>query len=152
VRTLESAVKRIINGKSYDTDTATLVASGDHGHELSMAGWQLYRTRQGAFFEVVLDHDGGLQDFRPLTDQEAYAFMEVHANNLIEKYFGPIPEAAKAEARYSRRSIIAAVDVLESRYSQAQITSLLTDLGPDIYRKIRNGTNASAKKCMNDLK
>jgi hypothetical protein len=145
-------VKRIINGRSYDADTATLVARGDHGHELSMAWWALYRTKQGAFFEVVADHDGSLQDFRPLTDQEAYAVMEVHANDQIEKYFGPMPEGSKIELHYSRRTVIAAIDLLESRYSQAEITSLLTDFGPDVYNAVRKETDASAKKRMNDLK
>jgi hypothetical protein len=145
-------VKRIINGRSYDTDTATRVASGDHGHESSQAWWALYRTNQGAYFEVVADHDGSLQEFRPLTDQQAYAFMEVHANDQIEKYFGAMPEASKTELHYSRRTIISAIDVLESRYSQAEITSLLTDFGPHVYRAIRSETDASAKRRMNDLK
>lgn len=143
-------MRKIINGRSYDTDTATMVARGDHGHELSMAWWALYRTKQGAFFEVVADHDGSLQDFKPLTDQEAYAFMERHANHPIEQFFGPMPEASKTELQYSRRTIIAAIDVLE-RYTQAEITSLLTDLGPEVYKAIRDET-VSAKKRMNDLK
>lgn len=145
-------MKRIINGRSYDTDTAERVAYGDHGHEMSQAWWALYRTRQGAFFEVVADHDGSLQEFKPLTDQEAYAFMERHANDLIEEYFGPMPEASKTELQYSRRTIIAAIDVLESRYTQAEITSLLTDFGPEIYTAVRNENTASAKRRMNDLK
>jgi hypothetical protein len=145
-------VKRIINGRSYDTDTATRVAYGEHGHEMSQAWWGLYRTKQGAFFEVVADHDGILQEFKPLTYQEAYAFMERHANHLIEEYFGPMPEASKPELQYSRRTIIAAIDMLESRYSQAEITSLLTDFGPEVYTAVRNETTASAKRRMNDLK
>jgi hypothetical protein len=145
-------VKKIINGKSYDTDTATLVAYCDHGHELSQAWWALYRTNQDAFFKVMADHDGSLQDFRPLTDQQAYAFMEVHANHLIEKYFGPMPEASKTKVQYSRRTVIAAIDLLESQYSQAKITALLTDFGPDVYNAVRSDATASTKKRMNDLK
>lgn len=129
-----------------------MVASGDHGHELSMAWWALYRTKQGAFFEVVADHDGTLQDFKPLTEQEAYAFMERHANDRIEEYFGPMPEASKTELQYSRRTVIAAVDVLESHYTQAEITSLLIDFGPEVYKAIRGEKTASARKRMNDLK
>src|ERR1700727_2980730 len=30
-------MKRIINGKAYDTDTAELIARGDHDHELTQA-------------------------------------------------------------------------------------------------------------------
>jgi hypothetical protein len=63
-----------------------------------------------------------------------------------------MPEASKIQLQYSRRTIIAAIDVLETRYTQAEITSLLTDFGPKVYRAIRIETAASAKKRMNDLK
>lgn len=128
-----------------------MVARGDHGHELSMAWWALYRTKQGAFFEVVADHDGTLQDFKPLTDREAYLFMERHANDRIEEYFGAMPEASKTELQYSRRTVIAAIDVL-GRNTQAEITSILTDFGPEVYKAIRGEKTASVKARMNDLK
>jgi hypothetical protein len=56
-------MKRIIGGMSYDTETAELLASGEHGHEMSQAWWRLYRTKQGAFFEVAADHDGVAESF-----------------------------------------------------------------------------------------
>lgn len=108
-------------------------------------------NKAGAFFEIVADHDGSIQEFKPLTEQEAYDFMERHANHLIEEYFGPMPEASKTELQYSRRTIMAAIDVLENQHTQAEITSLLTDLGPELYKAIR-GEDVSAKKRMNDLK
>jgi len=77
--------------------------------------------------------------------------MERYANHLIEEVFGQMPEASKTELQYSRRTIIAAIDVLESRHTQAEITSLLTDLGPEVYKAIR-GETVSAKRRMNDLK
>jgi hypothetical protein len=61
-----------------------------------------------------------------------------------------MPDASKAELQYSRRTIIAAIDVLE-RHTQAEISSLLTEFGPEVYKAIR-GETASAKKRMNDLK
>jgi hypothetical protein len=145
-------VKRIINGKSYDTDTATRVARGDHGHEMSQAWWALYRTQHGAFFEVVADHDGTLQEFKPLTDREAYAFMERHANDQIEQYFGAMPEASKIELLFTRRTIIAAIDVIVNRYTHAGITSLVTDFGPEVYSAVGNEMSGSKQKRMNDLK
>lgn len=46
-------MKRIINGKTYDTDTAELVASGDNGCDVGDC-WrrneELYRTKKGAYF------------------------------------------------------------------------------------------------------
>ena len=145
-------MKKIINGRSYDTETATRVAYGDHGHEMSQAWWALYRTRQGAFFEVVADHDGSLQEFKPITDQEAYAFMERHANDQIEKYFGPMPEASKIELLFTRRTIIAAIDLIANRYTHAGITSLLTDSGPEVYTAVGDEASGSKQKRMNDLK
>jgi hypothetical protein len=53
-------MKKIIGGMSYDTETADLLASAEHGHEMSQAWWHLYRTSQGAFFEVAAGHDGDL--------------------------------------------------------------------------------------------
>jgi len=145
-------VKKIINGRSYDTDTATRVAYGDHGHELSQAWWALYRTKHGAFFEVVADHDGTLQKFKPVTYQEAYAFMERYANDQIEKYFGPMPETSKVEFLFTRRTIIAAIDVIANRYTHAEITSLLTDFGPEVYNAVGDEASGSKQRRMNDLK
>ncbi len=145
-------MKKIIKGRSYDTDTATRLAYGDHDHELSQAWWALYRTKQGAFFEVVVDHDGSLQEFKPLTDREAYAFLERHANHLIEEVFGPMPEASKTELLFTRRTIIAAIDVIANRYTHADLTSLLTDFGPEVYTAVGDEASGSKQKRMNDLK
>ena len=94
-------MKRIMDGKTYNTDTATRVALG--GPEWSEASWELYQTRHGAFFMVSTDHDGASQTLRPLEDAEAQAFMEKHANNLVEQVFGPFPEAGAAEKRLTIR-------------------------------------------------
>ena len=55
-------MRRIISGMAYDTDTATFIARGDYDHPLSAAWWSLYRTRNGAFFEVYAGHDGVVED------------------------------------------------------------------------------------------
>jgi hypothetical protein len=89
-------MRRIIEGVAYDTETATLVARGDHGHEMSQAWWSLYRTRAGTFFEVVAGHDGVVEAFNPLTDKQARRFLEVNANHLVEQYFGQSPAAGQA--------------------------------------------------------
>jgi|tagenome__1003787_1003787.scaffolds.fasta_scaffold20965477_3 hypothetical protein len=65
------SMRRIINGKAYDTNTAELIARGDHDHELSQASWSLYRTRNAAYFEVYAGHDGVVESFRPCTDTQA---------------------------------------------------------------------------------
>jgi|GEM_PF-711054 len=104
-------MKWIIEGVTYDTETATEIATGDHDHELSQAWWTLYRTGAGAYFEVVGGHDGSVEECNPLTDTQAYRFLEVNANHLIEKYFGSLPEARPL--LFSRRTVIAAIEVLE---------------------------------------
>ncbi len=90
-------MRKIIGGKAYDTDTATLVADCDYGDEPSQAWWRLYQTRAGAWFEVAAGHDGVVEEFVPRTEGEAHHFLERHANHLVEKYFGEAPEASSED-------------------------------------------------------
>jgi len=91
-------MKRIIDGKTYNTDTATKIAyfwsSPDEPREL-------YQNRHGAFFEYGVDEFG--EGIRPRTDPEAQAWLEEHANDLVEQYFGAMPEAGAAERRLTIR-------------------------------------------------
>jgi len=138
-------MKKIIGGMSYDTENAEVLASGDHGHEMSQAWWRLYRTKQGAFFEVAADHDGVVETFRPVSPSEARDYVERHANHLVEQYFGPVPEAGPN--RFARRTILAAIAVLE-RLTQAQFTRFLYELGPDFPRWV-GGESVSLAKRLN---
>ena len=95
-------MKRIMNGVTYDTDTATRVCGGDNA-EHSFAWWGLYQTRHGAFFKVVCDHDGETHTFTPLQEEEAQSLLERHANHLVERFFGPFPEYGSAERRLTIR-------------------------------------------------
>jgi hypothetical protein len=140
-------MKKIIGGMSYDTETADLLASAEHGHEMSQAWWHLYRTSQGAFFEVGAGHDGDLETFRAVSASEARSYLERHANHLAEKYFGPVPEAGPN--RFARRTIIAAIAMLE-RMTQAQFTRFLYELGSDFPRWI-GGETMSLTKRLNTL-
>ncbi|TIN69228.1 MAG: hypothetical protein E5Y30_20180 [Mesorhizobium sp.] len=130
----------------YDTETSERLARGDHGDDRSDASWTLYRTPSGVFFELLAGHDGVLEGFFPLTDLEARKFLERHANDRVEQYFGPAREATRS--LFSRRTIIAAADVLEN-LTQAEISALLTDFGPSVYENIGGG---SAKARMVELK
>jgi predicted DNA binding CopG/RHH family protein len=95
-------MKRIIDGITYDTETATEVVSGDYG-EFSDTYWGLFQTRHGAFFKVVRDAGEDRTDFFPLSDQKAQKLVEKHANHLVEQYFGPMPEYGSAEKRITLR-------------------------------------------------
>ena len=130
--------RRIIDGKAYDTDTATRVATASYDHELSDAWWSLYQTSAGAWFEVAAGHDGVVEEFQPLTDGEARRWLERHANRLVERYFGKAPEASAADykgLRFSRRTLVAAIGVLEP-LTQARLTRFLYKLGPDFPRLV----------------
>lgn len=99
----EVGMKRIINGKTYNTATATEVFTTEHP---TSSGWfGLYQTRHGAFFKVLVNHDGEeILDFEPISDQEAQEILERHGQGaLIEKYFGPMPEGGAAERRFTMR-------------------------------------------------
>ena len=101
--------KRIIEGKTYNTETATLLAEespcGPSGGEFD----QLYQTRHGAYFRHHGDwgastEDGPLVILDPLTPSEAQTWMEKHASaSLIEKHFGEQPEAGETESRITVR-------------------------------------------------
>lgn len=95
-------MKRIIDGQTYNTDTATQVFF-ESADDPSMAWWALYQTRHGAFFKVLVDHDGETTTFTPLSDADAQAVLEKRANHLVEQYFGPFPEGGAAERRLTIR-------------------------------------------------
>ncbi|QOZ33214.1 hypothetical protein [Bradyrhizobium sp. CCBAU 53421] len=140
-------MKKIIGGIAYDTDTAECLTRSDHQHEMSQAWWSLYRTRQGAFFEVAADHDGVVDTYRPVSKEEARRYLERHANHLVERYFGPVPEAGPK--RFSRRTVFAAVQVL-NRLTHAEFTRFLFELGPD-WPKMISPEPLSLAKRLNEL-
>jgi len=123
----------VIGGGAYDTETASFIARGDHGHEMSEAWWSLYRTRRGAFFEVVAGHDGVIEEVNPLADEQARRFLETNASYLVEKYFGPVPEAGLA--RFSRSTVIAAIQMMGS-FNHAELTLFLLKLGHGLASKV----------------
>jgi HicB family len=95
-------MKRIIDGQTYNTDTATEVFL-ESAEDPSMAWWAIYQTRHGAFFKVLVDHDGETTTFTPLSDAEALELVQRRASHLVDRYFGPFPEAGAAERRLTIR-------------------------------------------------
>lgn len=103
--------KRIIGGKTYNTETATQIAGWDDPpDDLPYdSGSYLYQTRFGAFFEFTF-REGGFEDdnetIKPLTPDEAREWLEKKVSwnpNLIEKLFGEMPEAGSGEIKYTLR-------------------------------------------------
>jgi predicted HicB family RNase H-like nuclease len=96
--------KRIIDGKAYNTETAVIVwAVEDEGPFSGGSG--LYRTKHGAFFLAWESAEFDASGIKPLTDEQALQWLELHdaSADLLEQLFGPFPEGGAAEVRVSLR-------------------------------------------------
>jgi len=101
--------KRILDGKTYNTETATQIAGFATDHGPCEAGNYLYQTRFGAFFQYTFldgmqedDHD----TITPLTAEQARHWLETNQSynpDLIERLFGEMPEAGSGEIKYTLR-------------------------------------------------
>jgi hypothetical protein len=93
-------MRKVIDGKCFDTETATLLAEAQSGGYVDeFHSWQegLYRTPRGRFFTAGY---GGLlynswhgNGIRPLSDAEARQWVETHVNGEFEDVFGEAEEA-----------------------------------------------------------
>lgn len=134
-------MRQIINGISYDTDAASELARGDHGHESSQAWWALYKKPDGSFFEAVVDHDGAPEGIRPLTRRQARAFLEKTDNRLVEEHFGTMPESGPL--RFSRQTRIAAIELLEhSLRGHSETSRQFLKLGSELAHRCEDGSVA----------
>jgi hypothetical protein len=142
-------MKRIIDGLTYDTDTATKVCDwhpdddGDGGCFDNESYMELYQTRHGAFFQVLCGpHGPGVYPYEyvlPIDDEKAKGVVEIHANGLFEELFGPCPEAGSSERRLTfripaslQRRIKAAADgeqVNVNQWLMRAVESVLTNVG-----------------------
>jgi len=106
---MKAKCKRIIGGKTYNTETATQLAGWSDRQDWSESGKFLYQTRFGAFFEFVYLDDASEESYeviRPLTPDEARQWLEHNASwnpELIEQLFGEMPEAGSGEAKFTLR-------------------------------------------------
>jgi len=106
---MEIKCKRIIDGKTYNTETATQIAgwcSDDGPYE---RGSFVYQTRFGVFFAYEYLDGSGEDDFEriePLTPEQARTWLEKNASYdvaLIERLFGEMPEAGSGETKFTLR-------------------------------------------------
>lgn len=105
-------MKRIIEGKTYNTETSIKLHSVSNWDSLD-AKWScpfeqveiLYQTRHGALFLVTIcDDPEDVDKLTPLAPSEAQKWLE--ENNcveIIEKLFGEMPEAGESESRITLR-------------------------------------------------
>lgn len=102
-------VKRIIDGKTYNTETATQLAGWSSDHGPYETGNYLYQNRYGAFFQYMFVFGAGEDDhdtLKPLSPDEARQWLEQNASwdpDLIERLFGEMPEAGSAEVKFTLR-------------------------------------------------
>jgi predicted HicB family RNase H-like nuclease len=101
--------KRIIDGKTYNTETATEIRGlRDDEHGVAQ-GEYLYQTRFGAFFHYAFfeSYDENHRNtITPYTPDEARHWLEKYASyepELIERLFGEMPEAGSGEIKFTLR-------------------------------------------------
>jgi len=102
-------MKKVINRKRYDTDTAKKVAWWSTGGSMSDFRYSeedLYRKKTGEFFVHGQGHGmtrwgtskdngnsrGWGEDIQPLTEEEARDWVEHYSNEDYEAIFGEVEE------------------------------------------------------------
>jgi hypothetical protein len=99
----EKTLKRIINGKIYNTETADCIATwhnGHHGGDFNRCEESLYRTKKGAWFiageggplskyaRPVGNMTSGGDGLEPITAKEAQQWLEEKDyTEQLEAYF-----------------------------------------------------------------
>jgi hypothetical protein len=100
--TNEFRCKRIIDGKTYNTETATLLGYWE-GDDAPVEE-ALFKTRHGAYFRYVFSETAPDERIEPLDPEAAQKWMEQRCRaELIEAEFGEMPEAGDPEARITLR-------------------------------------------------
>lgn len=103
--------KRIIDGKTYNTETATQIAGfrDDEDDVPWMSGRYLYQNRHGAFFLYTFVDGAEESDFEriePYSPEQARSWLEKNCSwnpALIESRFGEMPEAGQGEIKFTLR-------------------------------------------------
>jgi HicB family len=103
--------KRIIDGKTYNTETATQIIGWRRSDDNLPfdESFALFQTRFGAFFLYSyrdFDDPPEWEQIHPMTPEAAQAWLEKNAPwrpELIEQLFGEMPEAGASEVKYTLR-------------------------------------------------
>ena len=100
-------MRKIISGKSYDTETAKELCREDHHYPSDFSYWEetLYLKRTGEYFiygyggpmtRWAESYSSGTSSYgsgiMPLTDNEARTWVERNANDEYESIFGMVEE------------------------------------------------------------
>jgi DNA polymerase III sliding clamp (beta) subunit (PCNA family) len=94
----DSKMKKVINGKLYDTETAELIGTGgSNGRSRTDFQWcdeSLYKTKNGRFFLAgyggpMTRYSRGGEDIIPLTEKEALQWCEdaeLHSDTIAQNF------------------------------------------------------------------
>lgn len=101
-------MKKIINGKRYDTETAQLIGSAGYSNRMDFNFWEeeLYRKKTGEFFlygeggpqskysrQTGLNQWSGGKEIKPLSLKQAQEWAEKYLDaDEYEQVFGKIEE------------------------------------------------------------
>ena len=106
---MELKCKRIIGGKTYNTETSTHIEGHDVDEGPYEWGEHLYQSRHGAFF-IYRYQDGMSEDdyqkIVPMSPDEAQQWLEEKVSyrpELIISLFGEMPEAGQSEVKFTLR-------------------------------------------------
>lgn len=141
-------MKKIIEGKTYNTETATRIAEElfSNPHDAGMIFNELYQTRHGAYFRFYgTEYDEWPARIEPLSPAEAQVWMEKHASvELIEQHFGEMPEAGDSESRFTLRmpdSLKQRIDVAAKTNNQSTNAWIVRALEKAANEQIHAGEN-----------
>jgi hypothetical protein len=104
--------KRIIDGKTYNTETATLIVSWEQFSGQYEYGQILYQTRFGSYFLFLYEdplinmNSEHYEKIQPLSPTDAQTWLEKFAPQkpeLIERLFGEMPEGGSSEVKFTLR-------------------------------------------------
>jgi len=104
-------MKKVIDRKTYNTETATLIHEWDNGYyggDFKRCSETLYKTQKGAWFiagsggamskyavSLGSNTTGGSSDIEVVTREEALEWLEGHdGTDAIEKHFADMIEEA----------------------------------------------------------
>jgi len=103
-------MRQVIDGKVYDTETATLIANDSFGYPSDFKHWDesLYITKKRTYFiagsggamtkyavSMGNNSTGGSSRIEPISKEEALSWLEKHGSaEDIEKYFPDMIEEA----------------------------------------------------------
>lgn len=107
---------KVIDGKRYNTETATRILCHENGHFVSDFRYrskELYLTKKGNWFifheggamsdmavRVGNNGTGGSSDIEPVSEEDAFKFLQAHSGQYdsaelaLEKYFASWIEEA----------------------------------------------------------